>query len=666
MSMTWFRSRRDDRNARRRQDRRRRFSVEMMEGRQMLSTFTVTSTADGGTGSLRAAITQSNQTPGANTIDFAVPGNYLHTISLQSALPTITNPVTIDGTSEGGYSGNPMIILDGSGAGASADGLTIEAADVTVRGLAIDSFAGDGIVVVGGNADVIDSDVVGLTPAGLVGPSGLLATSGNAPAGNFSGVVVESSADVTISNSVISANRQYGINLVNTSDSTIEGDRVGTDSGGTTATAYNGSSLGNGIIGVLVDIGSTDNTIGGTSPAALDIISGNTIYGVYISGASTSGNVVEGDFIGTDYTGTVAVGNDDGVDVAYGATNNTIGGTTAAARNIISGNSGDGIQLSTSGPGDVIEGDFIGTSVTGDSALGNGRSGVTVQYGASGDLIGGTTPGAAVVISGNNANGIWFLAAGGDTVEGDLIGTDPTGTTRIPNGGNGVALVAGSSSNTIGGTTAADRNVISGNSGSGVVLSDSGTQYNVVQNDFIGTNATGRFAISNGGDGVLVENGASINALSYDVISGNGVDNVLFTGATTSYNYVIDSKIGLNAAGTGAVSNFGDQVGVQITNGANGTTVDFDTISGNVIGVEIDGSSTNNAIEEDLIGTDATGQYNVGNAEIGVFLNQTSGNYVAYCSIDYSGEAGLVYYYSAPGQDTGNSYAGNALDTLTI
>ena len=316
----------------------------------------------------------------------------------------------------------------------------------------------------------------------------------------------------------------------------------------------------------------------------------------------------------------------------------------------------------------MIEGNFIGATVSGDTALGNGRSGVTIQYGASGDLVGGTVAGSGNVISGNRANGIWFLAAGGDTVEGNLIGTNAAGNAAVPNAGSGVAIVAGSSSNTIGGTSAADRNVISGNAGSGVNLSDSGTKYNVVENDFIGTDATGSFAVPNGSDGVIVQSGASVNALSYDVISGNAAEGVLFTGSGTNYNYVIDSKIGLNAAGTAALidpqTGYGNIVGVEIANGASGTSVDFNTISGNVVGVEILGSSTNNGVYDNLIGTDATGQHAVGNVAFGVLLEFTSGNSVAYNTIDFSGEYGLFYYYSSAGEDYGNGYSGNAYGSV--
>ena len=140
-----------------------------------------------------------------------------------------------------------------------------------------------------------------------------------------------------------------------------------------------------------------------------------------------------------------------------GQYDNTIGGTTTAARNVISGNSLDGVQLSSSGAGDVIEGDFIGINANDTKALANGRSGVTIQYGSSGDFIGGTAPGDGNVISGNHGAGIWFISASGDTVEGNFIGTDSSSNNQIGNGSDGVAIEYGSTDNTIGGTTTAAR-----------------------------------------------------------------------------------------------------------------------------------------------------------------------------------------------------------------
>src|SRR6516165_1149231 len=102
MSKLWSLGRRDARITRRLQERRRRCDIEPLEGRQMLSTFTVTNIDDSGTGSLRQAIIGSDAAKGPNAINFNIPGGGLHTINLLSALPTITQPVTIDGTTEPG------------------------------------------------------------------------------------------------------------------------------------------------------------------------------------------------------------------------------------------------------------------------------------------------------------------------------------------------------------------------------------------------------------------------------------------------------------------------------------------------------------------------------------------------------------------------------------
>ncbi len=125
--------------------------AEVMEDRLLLATFTVRNTLDNpndpNPDSLRYAITQSNLTPGSNDIKFAIPGTGVHTISLTGALPSIMVPVTIDGTTQPGFADTPIIELDGSGAGANADGLTLSVPDITVRGLVINRFSHSGVFV---------------------------------------------------------------------------------------------------------------------------------------------------------------------------------------------------------------------------------------------------------------------------------------------------------------------------------------------------------------------------------------------------------------------------------------------------------------------------------------------------------------------------------------
>ena len=145
-----------------------------MEDRTLLSTFTVTNTADSGPGSLRQAILDSNAVTGGNTIDFDIPGSGVQTIALSSGLPTITTAVLIDGYSQPGASPNTeaqsdnailQIVLDGYASG-YADGLTIAAPSVTVRGLVIDGF-GYGIHLLGsGGQDVVAGNFIGVDASG--------------------------------------------------------------------------------------------------------------------------------------------------------------------------------------------------------------------------------------------------------------------------------------------------------------------------------------------------------------------------------------------------------------------------------------------------------------------------------------------------------------------
>jgi hypothetical protein len=282
-------------------------------------------------------------------------------------------------------------------------------------------------------------------------------------------------------------------------DSRVEGNHLGTDVSGTV-------DFGNGI-GVVARGGIT---IGGTVAAARNIISGN---GRGIEGADTVH--VQGNFIGTDVSGTVSLGNDSqGVYIVL--TNALIGGTASGARNIISGNGDDGVQVVDEVTFDISN-NYIGTDVSGTRALGNAGDGIEVTF----ELAQGTISGN--VLSANGGHGIYVpVAAGAIDVLNNRVGTNIAGTEALGNVRSGIWLAGGGSSGVIG-------NVVSGNREHGLVLDGLGR---VVQNNHIGTNVTGTAVIGNGGDGLRLSGfGHTIGGLDSgqgNVIAFNGGDGLSF------------------------------------------------------------------------------------------------------------------------------------------
>ena len=282
---------------------------------------------------------------------------------------------------------------------------------------------------------------------------------------------------------------------------------IGADVTGTRGTVSGGG----------IDLIGSNNLIGGTTPDTSNVISSNRGPGLAITG---SHNLVEGNMIGTDVTGTLRLPNDSGISIT--GDDNTIGGTTVAARNIISGNGGDGLGIS--GSGNLVQGNFIGTDITGALPLGNSGYGVTlvgVVRGAEtgANQIGGTAPGAGNLISGNFSGGINTSSQIGSPdvlVQGNLIGTDVTGTVPLRNFVDGIVVsafadVAGFKPTTImiGGTSAGAGNTIAFNGGRGV---------NVHSGDHI--TIVGNAVFSNGGLGIdLSGDGPTLND-SGDVDTG--------------------------------------------------------------------------------------------------------------------------------------------------
>ena len=295
----------------------------------------------------------------------------------------------------------------------------------------------------------------------------------------------------TVRGLVINRCRTAGIRLLTLGGNTITGNFIGTDPSGTIRRPGSGSG---------VDISnSPSNTIGGITPAARNLISGNSGSGISIVSAGSTGNVVTGNLIGTDAAGAAALGNSTGVSI--GSPGNTIGGLTAAARNVISGNS-IGVSLGTGATLNVVEGNYIGPNALGTAAVGNSR-GVITQGNAGDNLIGGTVAGARNVISGNSLG--LFLSSnpvGVNTrVEGNLIGTDPAGTAGMPNGS--AVIITSTSNNVVGGTAAGAGNVIAFNFG-GIIVDSAASGNRILSNsissDGIGIDLNNDFVTPNDPD----------------------------------------------------------------------------------------------------------------------------------------------------------------------
>jgi hypothetical protein len=266
----------------------------------------------------------------------------------------------------------------------------------------------------------------------------------------------------------------------------------------------------------------------------------------------TDANIVSGNYIGTDVSGTTSLGNgSNGVKVAHGAKNNVIGGDTAGERNVISGNSHGVLIAGSDTTSNTVSGNYIGTDTNGTAALANGEHGVVIEDSAQGNTVGGSSAGEGNLISGNTNDGVRIdgFGAEGNVVIGNHIGLDSSGSAALGNGEHGVEIVNGAARNTVGGATAGERNVVSGNARHGITVGDPGGDENVVSGNYIGTDATGTAALGNGEAGVAIRfggqdnlvGGTSVeagNLIAHNTEAGVLVEHAESTGNTISHNSI--------------------------------------------------------------------------------------------------------------------------------
>jgi parallel beta-helix repeat protein len=618
------------------------------------------------------------------------PGQVAVRIQPTTALPAITGAGTIvDGNSQTAFAGNtnpagPEVILDGSQIGGNAYGLVIQAPNCIVRGLVIGGFGLAGIRLLGAagchvRGCYLGTDEVGTTPlpnlrgidlaSGASGNTvgGTSAGFGNVISGNTGqavriagagvndnlvrgncigmdpqgviavpngggGVLIQGGAQqntvggtTTTARNVISGNLLFGIKITGagTDGNVVSGNYVGLDKQGADRMPNNGT-------GITIEGGAKNSVVGGTAGAgSRNVIAGNIGNGVAVGGAGTDGTAVLGNYVGLGTDGSTGISNQsDGILIYGGAKNTLVGGTAAAARNVSSANTGNGVLVTGSATlGTVVQGNYLGTNAAGTGAAGNRFAGVSVSKGAVNTLIGGDVSGARNVASGNLSFGIYVADPGTKEtlVQGNYAGTDKGGTFAVPNAYG--AAVSNAGPTTIGGTTALARNLFSGNHLAGVYLVT--TTGCVVRGNYVGTNAAGAAALPNLTDGVVLHLSPA-NLIggtepgSGNLISGNGGHGIELSGTATKNNQVFGNRIGTNAAGSSAVSNgkSGVLVAIGAKDNAIGGADGGNQISGNQAdGVTVRDQGTNgNKIQGNLIGTNAAGTGALGNAHHGINL----------------------------------------------
>ena len=584
-------------------------SDEARHPSRQAATCTVSSTSDSGPNTLRQCLLDAITGDVILFDPSTFPPGTPMTITLSSELPLIAvDNLTIDASDVG-------VILDGSGLTGSHPGLVISGAQGgTLRGLQIQGFYWGVILAGGATYNTVGGDrAIGAGPLGQ----------GNLISGNTFGVQIQNSG--TAHNSVI-------------------GNYIGTDLSGDNA---NGNEDG-----VLIGWGASQNLIGGApSPGACDgpcnLISGNVYEGVLIRDDGTTGNQVLGNFIGTNASGDAALPNDHGVVIPIGASDNQVGGAGAGEGNLISGNTNQGVWITSAGTtGNQVLGNIIGMDISGVTALPN-YHGIVISFGASQNVIGGahgsgTCDGPCNLISGNQ-NGVQIqnVDTEGNQVLGNFIGTDLSGGNANGNG-DGVIIGWGASQNVIGGAHSpgvcdGSCNLISGNVDQGVNIMLDGTTGNQVLGNFVGTNASGDAALPNN-HGVTISEDASNTQVGGagmgegNLISGNTNMGVWIDSAGTIGNQVLGNIIGTDISGITALPNYH---GVLISTGSTGNQIGgAGTGAGNLIsGNEFSGvvmqsmAAPGNTIAGNKIGTNLTGTAAVPNYE-GISLESASNNVI--------------------------------------
>lgn len=557
--------------------------------------------------SLRQALTKAEAASGNVTVGFNIPFNEesgptngdpmpgfdiatnTWTLTLPNGpLPLIDKKIDIDGgsqaTAAGADNSGPLIFIDGTGV-TSGGGLTLSNVDgAQISRLGIINFqgsaqagddAGVGIELLNSKNITIVGCSIGVNQAGTgAAPNdqaGIRLTGG-------SGNIIGGNNSLNSEFNIISGNSTDGILIRGANTNKIIGNRIGTNRAGTAKIPNQGN-------GIQLTLNANNNQIGApqnqsASDATLrNTIGGNGGFGILLNQASN--NQINGNSIGVNNAANIVLANVlGGIQILSTASRlsngNIIGGATSTARNIIGGNGGPGILISGPESNDnVIHNNYIGVGPSQITSLFGNTIGVQISGGGDRNVIGGSGLITGTnVIAGNSLDGIRISGAGTNISQGTIIKTNVIGlytneSQPKPNGGAGVWIGSYVTNTVIGGATDAEKNVISGNVGVGVVITGTQTLSTTVSGNIIGlkrSSAGPYTSVQGNGEGVLINS------------------NVVFPANTAPPLGVHFTQIGGAAAGSSNIIAGNKGSGIHIV----GTGVVTTTISGNTIGAILD------------------------------------------------------------------------------
>lgn len=443
------------------------------------------------------------------------------------------------------------------------------------------------------------------------------------------------SGTITLTSTLGALSTTQGVDIDGNSAITINGSNAGKK-------IFNISGQNNIVRGFVLqgenDITGNGNTIGGTDTTDRNVF--NLPVNSYHLSINGSNNTIINNYFGIQSDGvTTSSGSFDGIEI-QGGTNNTIGGTSASQRNVLSGMSGTACAINILGDAGVsVYGNYLGLKADGTAVTSPVlQSGIcfaqSVTY-TNAITIGGSSAGQGNVISGTGQAGIKLGGTFNSTllIQGNYIGTNSAGTAAVGNN-IGIDLLNSPACGTlgnciIGGTSSGARNIISGSTNDGIYIMAGASNWQII-NNYIGTNAAGTAALGNGTHGVEVNGGSTIQigdgtGSNYNVISGNTQMGVFVTGPATGVT-ISSNYIGLNAAGTAAIANGFSGISTNgttnpVTIGTITATAPTNVISGNTqAGINIDSNSPTVNIYSSIIGLNAAQTAKIGNVSDGIIV----------------------------------------------